>query len=202
MKELLVVENLSIDYGEGEKLSNLNFSISEKTLNAILCPNNCGKTSLIKTLSGINSQFEGRISVNGTVLSKKEFKKYILNVGVVTEDIDLMFITDIVRDELEFPMINLFYPKEEINSRIKKISKIVKIENILEKNIEELSLVEKIKVLIATSIMHIPKILLLDDIFRLLVESEKKEILKILNKIVKDLEMAVTKASLTVIFLL
>lgn len=189
----MVVENLSVDFNDKKVLNNLSFSVGQESLTAILCPNNCGKTSLIKTLCGINTFKEGKITICDIELSKKSFKKYILNVGVVTEDID--FITDKVEDELEFPLINLAYKKEDILETIKKISKIVKIDNILDKDLSLLSKFEKIKVQIGTSLVHTPKVLLLDDVFRFLKDNEKCELLKILKRIISNFKISILFAT-------
>lgn len=191
MKELLVVEDLSVGYNDKKIFNNLSFTVSKHSLTAILCPNNGGKTSLIKTLSGVVCPKKGKIFVNGIALSKKNFKKYILNVGVVFEDIDRMFICDKVIDELEFPLINLSCKRKTIKSRIKCISEIVRIDSILDRSISSLSYMEKVKVLIAVSIIHLPKILLLDDVFKMLNLKERKEIFKILKNIIDKLETSV-----------
>lgn len=183
MKEFFIVDNLSVGYDERDVLDDLSFSVSKKEIVAILCPNNCGKTTLIKTLSGIICKKGGNIKLNNIVLSKRNFKRYILNVGVVLEDLDGQFICDTVKDELMFPLINLAYKKRLIESRIEKISKIVEIDDILNKPIKSLTIFEKAKVLIAVSIIHLPKVLLLDDIFKFLDSKEMKDLFRIMESI-------------------
>ena len=52
-KLLMQVSNLSKKIGENAILNNISFSIKEDSINAFLFPNNGGKTTLIKALSGI-----------------------------------------------------------------------------------------------------------------------------------------------------
>ena len=117
-------------------------------------------------MSGIIYSDSGKIVVNDILLSKNNFDKFIIKISTILDDIDNQFICDKVQDELEFPLVNLGYSKKEIKNRIVEVSNIVKISTILGKKVFKLSDVEKIKVLIAASIIHKPALLLIDDIFR------------------------------------
>ena len=179
MKNLFYVENLSVGYYDKVILKDITFSVSKDCLTAILCPNNCGKTTLIKTLSGILRKKGGRVSVNNCSLSKRSFKKYILNIGVIFEDLNNQFICDRVIDEIRFPLINLAYRKKDIDFRVKRISKILAIDHLLDKEVFSLSILDKVKLLIAVSVVHLPKFLLVDDIFKFLKVKEQQEIFRI-----------------------
>ncbi len=183
MNNLLILDNLSVGYKDLIIYNDLSFNIAENTITAILSPNNSGKSTLIKTLSGIIYHLNGNIVLNNVKLTKRNFKKYIRSVGVVLEDINRQFITTNVKDEIVFPLINLGYNKTIINKRLKSITKICEIDDILNKKIDDLSNYDKVKVLIATSIIHLPKLLLLDDPFRFLNVKDYKRILNILNNI-------------------
>ncbi len=189
-KRILIVNNLTSSYNK-TIIDDISFSIKEKTLNAFLCPNNGGKTTLIKTLSGAKYADNGTISVNNIQLSRDNYKKYILLISTILEDIENQFICEKVKDELSYPLNNLKYSKRRISKTIKDISSICDISSILDKEIKNLSYLEKIKVIIAASIVHKPKVIFADDIFRFLKINEKKEIFKIIDNIIKTLEISV-----------
>ncbi|MBO5375734.1 MAG: ABC transporter ATP-binding protein [Bacilli bacterium] len=188
---LLSVDNLIVKVGGDKIINEMSFSFYYNDIVAILSPNNCGKTTLIKALSGVLVANSGNICVNDIPLNKRNFKKYVLNIGTVFEDLDRQFLCDTVREELLFPLIHLNFNKKEIDKRINMISSIVKIDDILDKEIDKLSNVEKVKVLIGASIIHFPKVLLLDDVFKKLRDREKKEIFNILEDIRKELELGI-----------
>ncbi len=188
---LLKVNNISLTLDSKVLLDNLTFEIRKNSINAVLCPNNCGKTTLIKTLSGIINADSGEIVLNGIKLTKDNFSKYVLEVGTVLEDIDNQFICNKVKEELRYPLINLGCKEKEIEERIDIVNSIMKLSLILGKDILRLSYLEKIKVLIAASIVHSPKLLLLDDVFRFLNSKEKKELLKILKSINNKLSITI-----------
>ena len=54
MDNILCVENLNYSYHDKFNFTNLTFSIKQNSINAVIGPNNCGKTTLIKILGGIN----------------------------------------------------------------------------------------------------------------------------------------------------
>jgi ABC-type branched-subunit amino acid transport system ATPase component len=60
----VVVEGLSVRYGDAMALSGVSFSLEQGTVLAVLGPNGAGKSSLARALSGL-VPFEGRVSVLG-----------------------------------------------------------------------------------------------------------------------------------------
>ena len=185
------VDDLNLIINDKKVIDNLSFSIEEGSLNAFLCPNNSGKTTLIKTLSGIINKESGKIIVNDIELSKKNFKEYALSISTILEDIDDSFLCNKVEDEIRYPLNNLDYDLLDINRIVDNVSDILKISTILGKDISRLTYFEKVKTLIAASIVHTPKLLLIDDILRFLSLKEKKEIIKIFKLINTKLNIAI-----------
>ncbi len=74
------VENVSLEI-EGKKiLSDINANFEQYKFNAIIGPNGCGKSSLIKLFAKINKQSKGKILFFGQELDKvkrKEFAKQV-----------------------------------------------------------------------------------------------------------------------------
>ncbi|MBT4885573.1 MAG: ATP-binding cassette domain-containing protein, partial [Legionellales bacterium] len=71
----LDVENLSVSYGSTKVLQKLNLKVAPGTIAAVMGPSGIGKTTLLKTISGLIPFNSGRIIVNGTdvsSLSKKD----------------------------------------------------------------------------------------------------------------------------------
>lgn len=191
MGTLLEVNNLSVDYGANTIINNISFSIFEGDFVFILSPNKSGKTTLVKTLSGIICPNSGKIVVNGIELSKSKIKDYLLNISIILDDIDDQFLCSKVNDELRYPLINLGYSDKDINNIVDKVSNITGISTILGKDISRLSYYEKVEVLIAVSIVHSPKIVFVDDVLRFLDKNEKKEILELLKRINNNLGISI-----------
>ena len=65
MPELLRVENLSAGYAEARVVHGVSFSLGEGQSLALLGRNGVGKTTLIDSLIGVTSRFNGRIALAG-----------------------------------------------------------------------------------------------------------------------------------------
>ena len=65
MPELLRVENLSAGYAEARVVHGVSFSLEEGQSLALLGRNGVGKTTLIDSLIGVTSRFNGRIALGG-----------------------------------------------------------------------------------------------------------------------------------------
>lgn len=180
------VDNLSYKIENKQIINDLSFVIKDNSVNAFLSSNNSGKTTLIKLLSGIIYNESGKIVVNDITLNRSNFKKYIQNISTILDDIDESFLCDTVIEEIKYPLINLKYSKSEIENRIDEVLSILDLNRIVDKKINELDYFEKVKVLLAASIAHNPKVLLIDDLLRFLTLDEKKEIINIFKKICND----------------
>ena len=190
MSCIINANNISFSYDNDNIIDDVSLSIEEKSINAILSPNNSGKTTLIKVLSGVLVG-HGKITIDNLTLNKNNFKKCALSISTILDDIENQFLCDKVIDEIKYPLINLNYKNKDIDNIVDKVSDITNICSILNRNISSLKYYEKIKVLIAASIVHNPKVLLLDDIFRFLNKKEKKIIFNILNNIKEEYNMAI-----------
>ena len=183
MSELLKLEKLDIGYDK-KIVNNISFDVGKKELICILSPNNCGKTTFIKTLSGVVKSKDGKIILDGKELNRYTFKNYIKRVGVVFENINDTYICDQVDDELKFPLIHLAYPYSKIKTRVKEIAHLLDIENKLDKKISELSMLDKAKLSIGVALMHDPDILLVDDIFKSLKDKDKEIVMDIFKLLI------------------
>ena len=190
MKDLLVLEKLDVGYGK-EIINNIDLKVHTGSVNAFLSSNNCGKTTLIKTIAGINKKIDGEIFFEGKRLTPRTFKKYIANVGYVPEDYYEFNLCDKVIDELRYPLLHLNYGFVSIDRTVSRIATFLEINNILEADINTLSMFDRLKVSIGSAIIHSPKILLLDDVFRELSDKERKEVHKIIKALSDSFNIAV-----------
>ena len=184
------VTKLSYSYDKNKILKNITFKVKIPSLVSIIGSNNCGKTTLIKCLSGIMPVDES-IYIDDIVLNRKNIKKYSRNIGVVFSLDQNQFLFDRVIDEITFLLGNLNYSKKMIKEAVNEISKLLFLDDILNKDIWELNHIEKIKVLLAVSIIYKPKVLLLDDILLDLSFDDKERILLILKRIIRELGIIV-----------
>jgi len=183
MSNMLNVTNLYFSYNNNTIFNEFTFSITEGSINAIIGPNKCGRTTLIKILSGI-LRSDGNINLNGILLNEKNIKNYSRNIGVCFFNNINKFLFDDVLSEIIFSLENLCLSDKEIDCRLSDVLKLLDMEYLIHKNIKDLTSIEKVKVILASNIIHEPKILLLDDLFEELNYIEMQSIYKLLKKIV------------------
>lgn len=156
------VVNLRVRLGRTEVLHRVSFSVNEGELCAILGPNGAGKTTLLRTIARFIKPVEGYIKILGRDAQsypRHEFYKLVTYSALeVPRGFRLL-----VRDLLEASLYNLRLRREEVESRIEWVSNLMEIENLLYRRIDTLSSGELQRVILATTIIRKPRILLLDE---------------------------------------
>jgi len=86
----IVIDRLSLHYGNKQVLKDISLSIPEKKVTAIIGPSGCGKSSFIRTLNRMNdlipeARVEGRVLIDGENIYDKDVDLVALRkkVGMV-----------------------------------------------------------------------------------------------------------------------
>lgn len=185
MKSILSIKNLTLKLDDKVFFADFNLEIEENSITSIIAPNRSGKSLLTKLIAGIIPT-NSNITVDDIILNRKNVLDYITKIGIVTNDLNQEFLFKKVKDELAFPLLNLGYPEHKINKRVLEIANYFEFTNLLNKQIIKLTTFEKQKLLIALSLIHKPKILILDDAFLELNNEEQSFLLKKLKELTKE----------------
>lgn len=185
MSNIIEIKDLNFKY-ENEVFRNFNLTIKEKTWTTIIGPNGSGKSTLLKILLGL-LDCQGEIKIDGLSLNHKN--KYLIRekIGIVFENPDNQFVSEVVRDELIFKLENLGKNKEYISKKIEYITDLFDIKDLLKKTPYELSNSEKQVISLASSLINEPKILILDEALNNIEKFNKENVYKIL----KDLNITI-----------
>ena len=161
---LFKINNLNYEVDDKVFFKDFNLEIESGKYISIIGPNGCGKTMLTKIICAIIPTFDYCI-LDGMSLNKDNVLKYITEIGIVTNDIENPFLFKKVKDELKYPLVNLGYNDYQINKQLTKVTNFFEIQDIINKNIDDLSENDKSKLLIILALIHEPKLLVLDDAF-------------------------------------
>lgn len=177
----LEIKNISKKYGNQEALSNISFSLNKGDIVGFLGPNGAGKTTLMKIITSTLKQDSGEVTVFGksTISEEIETKSVI---GYLAEHNPLYKEMNVI-EYLQF--IASLYKMKDFNIIENIISK-TGLENEKTKKIEALSKGYKQRVGIAASLIHNPKLLILDEPTTGLDPNQLVEIRNLITEIGKD----------------
>ena len=184
VKNIIEMENINFSYNKNQIFKNLNLTFEKGSFTTISGNNGSGKSTLIRLLVGL-LDCEGKITINGLELNHDNLKKIISKIGVVFENPDDQFVAETVLDDIVFSLENMKVDKKEIDKRVKKISKFIGIEDILDKEPHNLSGGQKQLVALASALITDPDILILDEALTMIEPDTRIKIYKILEQINK-----------------
>jgi ABC-type bacteriocin/lantibiotic exporter with double-glycine peptidase domain len=88
------IENFSLSYGQNEKLiTNLNAHFDAQSIICINGYEGLGKTSLLKSISGINSEYNGSILINNVSINNYKSESFRSKIGMYLQSPDLFLGT-------------------------------------------------------------------------------------------------------------
>ena len=97
-KPILEVRELSVGYEKKSVADSINISVSAGELVGVVGKNGCGKTTLARTLSGLQKEISGDVLFSG---KKINWKKRMNHAYIVMQDPDYQLFTDSVYHELK-----------------------------------------------------------------------------------------------------
>lgn len=147
-------------YGSEEVLKNFSLEIQDGEFFTLLGPSGCGKTTVLRLIAGFEQADAGVISIGGEAVEGLPAEKRPVNT--VFQNYAL-FPHMTVAQNVAFGLRMAGLKKAEIESRVRKVLQLVKLEGYDNRSPSQLSGGQKQRVAIARAIVMRPKVLLLDE---------------------------------------
>ena len=154
----VVTTNLSKDYGNFRALNNLNLSIPAGITYGLLGPNGAGKTTTVRILCGLIQQSSGEGYVFGHSMGRQIRK----DIGYMPQDLAL-YLDLSVMDNIELYGRLHGLDREVLHKRARDLLELVGLSDWESKILSNLSGGMKRKVSLICSLIHNPKLILLDE---------------------------------------
>ena len=129
---------------------------------AIIGPNGCGKTTLLFLMAGLFKPHKGDVLLDSKSIYD-QLPEARRRIGLVFQDPDDQLFNSTVYDEIAFALRQLSFSEREIDARVKEVTKLLGISDLLDRSPYRLSFGEKRMVTVASVIVYKPDLLLLDE---------------------------------------
>jgi len=161
MKKVIVrLEGFGKNYGKKEVIKNINLDIYEGEFLTLLGSSGCGKTTILRSISGLDVPTFGKVYIDGEDVTELEPPKR--QVNTIFQNYALFPLMNIY-DNIAFGLRMKKIPEDEIKKRVDEMLELVHLEGYEKRFPKDLSGGEQQRVSLARGLINRPKVLLLDE---------------------------------------
>lgn len=158
---MIHVENLTKRYGQQRAVQGLSFTVKDGEILGFLGPNGAGKSTTMNIITGYLSSSEGSVVVNGfDILENPESAKR--QIGYMPE-VPPLYVDMTVSEYLQFSASLKGVPRKGRNAEVQRTMELVKIGDVSNRIIKNLSKGYRQRVGFAQAMISDPPILILDE---------------------------------------
>lgn len=190
---MIKIENLTKFYGDTQILFDINLEVKKGEIFAIVGHSGAGKSTLLRCINGLESYQGGSLKVFDQEiknLDETQQRHLRRDVGMIFQHFALMARKNVF-ENVATPLKFWGYKSDETEKRVKELLNLVGLESKAKSYPSELSGGQKQRVAIARALALNPKILLSDEATSALDPNTTNQILELLEKINKELEISV-----------
>ena len=159
-RPLLEIKNITKKYGDNIAVDNVDLTIYEGEIFALLGSSGCGKSTLLRMIAGFENPTSGSILLDGEdIIGVPPYKRH-LNMMFQSY---ALFPHMTVGQNIAFGLKQEKLPKKVIEERVDKMLKLVHMEEYVNRKPNQLSGGQRQRVALARSLAKQPKLLLLDE---------------------------------------
>jgi cobalt/nickel transport system ATP-binding protein len=169
-------------------LSGVSLDIHKGERAAIIGANGTGKSTMLTLLDALIFANKGTVSAFGKELTEKSMRDPLVQrefrrrVGFVFQNPDVQLFCPTVREDIVFGPLQLGVDHAEIRRRLDAVVEKLRISHLLERSPHQLSIGEKKKAAIASTLIMEPEVLLLDEPTAGLDPQTMRDIIDVLDK--------------------
>ena len=190
---MIKIENLTKFYGGTQILFDVNLEVAKGEIFAIVGHSGAGKSTLLRCINGLESYQGGSLKVFDQEiknLDETQQRHLRRDVGMIFQHFALMARKNVF-ENVATPLKFWGYKNDETEKRVRELLNLVGLENKAKSYPSELSGGQKQRVAIARALALNPKILLSDEATSALDPNTTNQILELLEKINKELDISV-----------
>jgi ABC-2 type transport system ATP-binding protein len=147
---------------EVKAVDNITFEVAPGEMVGFLGPNGAGKTTTLKMLSGLLYPTGGELSVLGFTPSRRQ-REFLRQITLVMGQRNQLAWDIPALDSYDLNRAVYEIARRDFNQTVAELVELLDLGEIVRKPVRNLSLGERMKVEIAGSLLHRPKVLFLDE---------------------------------------
>ncbi|MFC0272932.1 ABC transporter ATP-binding protein [Metabacillus herbersteinensis] len=155
----VVINDVSKSFGTKTVLRNISLQISQSEIFGLLGPSGAGKTTLVKCIAGIDEASTGSVTIFGGKMPSLAVMK---EIGYMTQS-DALYEELTALENLNFFAAIYGLKGTKKKERITSVMRLVNLEKELKQKVGEYSGGMKRRLSLAISLLHEPKIIILDE---------------------------------------
>jgi multiple sugar transport system ATP-binding protein len=156
------LSNISKKFAKKIALDGINLDIKDKEFFVLFGPAGAGKTTILKTIAGIEFPDEGHVKMDGKIVNLIE--PSMRNVSMVFENYAL-YPHISVYDNIASPMRSPLYKKDEdyIKKEVLRVAALMKIDHLMDRLPSQLSNGQRQRVALGRALVREPNVFLMDE---------------------------------------
>ncbi|MGL5149869.1 MAG: ABC transporter ATP-binding protein [Clostridium sp.] len=188
--EIIKLKDLTKKYGDSDgevfALKNINLSINEGELIAIIGTSGSGKSTLLNMIGLLDKPTSGEVYINGRNIKNLKNREISVirneEIGFIFQSFNLIYNLSVLKN-VEMPLIYSKKNKSNRFEKCKEITRKLRIEKHLHKTPDKLSGGERQRVAIARALVNEGNIILADEPTGALDKKTGNEVMEILREI-------------------
>ncbi len=154
------IENLTKTFGNVKALDNFSLDVEPGEFMVLLGPSGCGKTTAVRCIAGLSAPTNGNIFIGNQLVNGLPPKDR--DVAMVFQNYAL-YPHMSVYDNIAFPLKMRKEPKTSIQDKVRNVSELLEISQLIDRKPKELSGGQMQRVALGRAIVREPKVFLMDE---------------------------------------
>ncbi|MEW8972911.1 MAG: spermidine/putrescine ABC transporter ATP-binding protein [Tissierellaceae bacterium] len=157
---IIDLKNITKEYNGVTVLDNINLYIRKNEFLTLLGPSGCGKTTTLRIIGGFEQPASGKVIFEGKDITT--VPPYKRQINTVFQKYALFPHMDVF-ENISFGLKIKKLPKNEIDTKVKEMLRLVNLEGFEHRSIDSLSGGQQQRIAIARALVNEPQVLLLDE---------------------------------------
>ncbi|MCL6270821.1 ferric ABC transporter ATP-binding protein [Sansalvadorimonas sp. 2012CJ34-2] len=156
----VVLKNICKRFGQNTVIGDLDLEIEKGSLVTLLGPSGCGKTTVLRMVAGLEKPTSGQIFIDGEDVTDRSVQHR--DICMVFQSYAL-FPHMSLYGNVAYGLKNLKLPADEISQRVDDALKLVNLEGMGDRFVDQISGGQQQRVALARALVLKPKVLLFDE---------------------------------------